>query len=320
MKWIIVGAGALGAILAAHLTRSGEDVQLLARGARAKLLRETGVRLSGLVDLTAQVPIIEDPAALKDADVLVLTVKTYDTETALAPLSRVKARSAFSVQNGMLKNDQLADVFGRQAVIGSAADFSGEVGTDGAVHFTRNEGLYVGELQGGISNRVQTIASTIEAAGVHTIASANIQTVEWSKFVGWLALTPLAVLTRLPTYRVLKDQDLMRLQTVLAREAAQLANNLSIPLEDLFGASPSRTLVTAAVDDWVAQARLLGEVMEASIPGHKMSALQDLERGRRLEVEETFGYVVRKAAELGIDMPALDACYRLLAGFGRSAG
>jgi ketopantoate reductase len=45
--------------------------------------------------------------------------------------------------------------------------------------------------------------------------------------------------------------------------------------------------------------------------------LQDLERGRRLEIEETFGYAVNKAAELGVSVPALDACYRLMAGFAR---
>jgi len=60
--------------------------------------------------------------------------------------------------------------------------------------------------------------------------------------------------------------------------------------------------------------------MEARVPGHKVSALQDLERGRRLEIEETFGYAVRKASEMGLQVPSLDACYRLLAGLSRGAG
>ena len=53
------------------------------------------------------------------------------------------------------------------------------------VQFPRNEGLYVGELAGGTSDRVEGMASILEQAGVHTTASENIQTVEWSKFVGW---------------------------------------------------------------------------------------------------------------------------------------
>jgi 2-dehydropantoate 2-reductase len=320
MTWLIVGGGALGSILAAHLSQAGEDVTVLARGARATLLRHAGIRLTGLQDLTVTARIAEDPRVLSAADVLVLTVKTYDMESALEPLRHVRVTSAFSIQNGVLKDDQLAAAFGRPAVLGAAADFSGEVMPGGTVHFTRNEGLYVGELPHGPSDRAQTITATLQSAGLKAIASENIRTVEWSKYIGWLALTPLAVLTRLPTYRVLKDPELARLQTVLAREAAGLAEHLSIPLEDLMSVSPARTLAAEPEGEWVEQARRLGEAMEARVPGHKVSALQDLERGRRLEIEETFGYAVRKASEMGLPVPSLDACYRLLAGLSRGAG
>jgi len=84
--------------------------------------------------------------------------------------------------------------------------------------------------------------------------------------------------------------------------------------------SPARTLVAEPGGEWVEQARRLGEAMEARVPGHKVSALQDLERGRRLEIEETFGYAVREASEMGLQVPSLDACYRLLAGLSRGAG
>jgi 2-dehydropantoate 2-reductase len=319
MRWLIVGAGAMGSILAAHLSQAGEDVTVLARGARAKLLRHAGIRLTGLQDLTVTARIAEDPRDLATADVLVLTVKTYDTESALEPLRHVRVTGAFSIQNGVLKNDQLVEVFGRSAVLGAAADFSGEVMPDGTVQFTRNEGLYIGELPHGPSERARTIAAALQSAGLKTIASDNIRTVEWSKYIGWLALTPLAVLTRLPTYRVLKDPALARLQTVLARESARLAEHLSIPLENLLGVSPAETLVTAPEEEWVEQSRRLGEAMEARVSGHKVSALQDLERGRPLEIEETFGYAVRKASEMGFQIASLDTCYRLMAGLSANA-
>jgi ketopantoate reductase len=183
-----------------------------------------------LQDVTATVRIAEDPRELATADVLVLTVKTYDMLSALGPLRHVRVTSAFSIQNGVVKDDQLAAAFGGQAVLGAAADFSGEVMPDGAVQFTRNEGLYIGELPHGTSDRVHKIAAPLRSVGLKTTASDNIQTVEWSKYAGWLALTPLAVLTRLPTCQVLKNPELARLQTVLAREAARLAEHLSIPL------------------------------------------------------------------------------------------
>ena len=319
MRWLIVGAGALGSVLAGHLVRAGEDVTLLTRGARAKLLRERGLTLTGLSSFTLPVRIIEDPTAVKSADVLVLTVKTYDTEAALAPLKHVQVESCFSVQNGVVKDEQLAAVFGESAVLGCAADFSGEVLADGVVRYTRNEGLYLGELNGGISDRVRAIAALLEAAAIHTITSQNIQSVEWSKLVGWLAITAPAVLTRLVTHRLVQDPDVARLQVLLAKEAVQVSDKLGIPLEDLFMASPSRTLVRSTPEEWMERSRQYGLNMEAQgLTAHKMSALQDLERGRRLEIEETFGYIVQKAAELGLSVPRLETCYRLLLALDRT--
>jgi 2-dehydropantoate 2-reductase len=317
VNWLIVGAGALGSILAAHLAKAGEGVTLLARGARVQWLRVNGVQIKGLTEISMPVAVVDDPGRIQKTDVLILTVKTYDTQAALAPLRHLRVDGAFSVQNGMAKNDQLAAVFGRRAVLGCAADFSGELHADGVVQFTRNEGLYIGELSSGRSARAEKIASILSSAGIRTTAEQDIQAVEWSKFVGWLALTPLAVLTRRPTYEILMDAHLARLQVTLAEEAAQIAAKLGISLQDMTGVSPAKTLVSCAVEEWVSMSRSYGEAMRTSIPGHKMSALQDLERGRRLEIEETFGYAVNKAAELGVSVPALDACYRLMAGFAR---
>ena len=64
----------------------------------------------------------------------------------------------------------------------------------------------------------------------------------------------------------------------------------------------------------VAIIRRLGAVMETQAPAHKLSTLQDLERGRRLEIEETLGYAVRKGMELDVPLPTVDTCYRLIAG------
>ena len=91
MTWLIVGGGALGSILAAHLSQAGEDVTVLARGARATLLRHAGIRLTGLQDFTVTARIAEDPRELSTADVLVLTVKTYDMESALERLPEAPA-------------------------------------------------------------------------------------------------------------------------------------------------------------------------------------------------------------------------------------
>jgi len=123
------------------------------------------------------------------------------------------------------------------------------------------------------------------------------------------------------THRLVQDPDVARLQVLLAKEAAQVSDKLGIPLEDLFMASPSRTLVTSTPEEWMERSRQYGLNMEAQgLTAHKMSALQDLERGRRLEIEETFGYIVQKAAELGLSVPRMETCYRLLLALDRARG
>src|SRR3989442_8811545 len=112
MKIVILGAGALGTVLGAHVARAGEDVTLIARGQRAAYLQEHGATITGLVDLTVPVPVVTDPSQLHDADVLIVTVKTYDMAAALHSVEHLDVGSVLSLQNGVLKNEQLAQTFG----------------------------------------------------------------------------------------------------------------------------------------------------------------------------------------------------------------
>src|SRR5437868_1736142 len=158
MKIVILGAGALGTVLGAHLARAGEDVTLIARGQRAAYLQEHGATITGLVDFTVPVRVVTDPQQVPAADVLMVTVKTYDMEAALASVKHLDVGSVLSIQNGVLKDEQLAQTFGWAKVLGAMAAFSAEVLPTGAVRFMTNQGCYLGELPAGISDRVQTLA------------------------------------------------------------------------------------------------------------------------------------------------------------------
>jgi 2-dehydropantoate 2-reductase len=103
MRFVILGAGALGSILAGHLARAGEDV-VVARGYRADYMRQHGITLTGLADFTIACPVITDPLALREADVLIVAVKTYDMAAALASLCHLQVAMVLSIQNGVLKN------------------------------------------------------------------------------------------------------------------------------------------------------------------------------------------------------------------------
>src|SRR5262250_3988349 len=119
-------------------------VVVVARGERAAILRQRGIVLGGLADFTVPVAVATDPREVETADVLLVAVKTYDTEPALAGLQHLRVRSALSLQNGVLKNEQLASVFGWERVLGAAVVVSGELQESGAVRFTLNERFAVG--------------------------------------------------------------------------------------------------------------------------------------------------------------------------------
>jgi 2-dehydropantoate 2-reductase len=312
MKFAILGAGALGTILGAHLSRAGHEVVMIARGERARTLQRQGLVLNGLSDIKARPLVVDDPSKLLETGTLIIATKAIDTAKALESLRHLRLENALSVQNGVLKNELLATVFGFSRVIGAMADFSGELLANGEVKFTRNVCLHLGEEKGGLSPRVEALASAIDGAGVRCAAASNIRTREWSKFTGWIAQFPLAVLTRQITWKFLMDERSALVIVRMVREAAKLAEAMKIELTDM-PPLPVPSIAHASDADAVAIIRGIGQKFLDNSPEHRMSAQQDVLRGSRLEHDETLGYALRKAQELGVPMPTLDTCYRILA-------
>lgn len=312
-EFAILGAGAIGSIVGAHLARAGHSVTMLARGDRARAVEQQGLRIRGLADFSVPVRVITDPSQLQAADTLIVAMKTPGTEAALERLKHVEVGVALSIQNGVLKDELLAQTFGADRVLGALADTSGELLPSGEVLFTRNVNLPLGELAGGTSERARRIAGMIDHAGVRSTAVADIVSREWSKFIVWLGLMSMAVSTRSVTWRYLADKDCAWVLARLVREAASLARAQGITLTEGAASLPVGALIDMSEQDAIASIRRIGEDMQRRAPDHRMSSLQDLEAGRPLEVEETFGYAVRKAAALGLSVPLLDAFYHTVA-------
>ena len=312
MKFVIVGAGALGSIVAAHLARAGTPVTLVARGRRADHIEAHGVRLTGLADFTAKVPVIRPGEREIDADVVIVCVKTYDTEAALAPLRLCGQPVALSLQNGVLKNEELAQHFGADRVLGAAANVSGELLADGNTHFTMNQRLPIGEPSGPRSDRVDAIAGTLKDAGIAAEAVENIATVEWTKYATFVPLFAAALLTRLETWRNLSDPQASVAIARLMREMAALAVASGVPVEDQ-GGFPVASIAAAPIEQATATIRGFGAGMRQRAPQHRVSALQDLLRGGRLEVDAILGHAVRLGARLGVPVPTIETCHQFCA-------
>ena len=321
MKFVIVGAGALGSIYAAYLARGGNQVSLIARGQRAAALAKHGIAVAGKESFSVHCDIVTQPETLRETDVLVVATKTYDTAQALAPLRDLKLKSAFSVQNGVLKNELLSDAFGPQATLGAVSMIGGDVlpaegGLPGAVRYNMAGPTILGETAGGESARVKEIVDAFVQCGLNAQASDDITSVEWSKFVGWSGFSTLAILTRLPTWRFMTDADTALIAARVMRETAQVAMRHGVKLQD--SGFSSREFLNATEPDAVKAVQAYGETMKQKAPQFRQSILQDADRNRRLEVDETLDYTLRLAAEHGVPAPTLDLCCRVLRAVSRA--
>jgi 2-dehydropantoate 2-reductase len=316
-EFAILGAGAMGSIVGGHLARAGHRVAMLARGARAAQLEAHGIRIRGLSEFAIPVTTLRDPGQLQGAAVLIVATKTPGTAQALRPLRDARIGVALSLQNGTLKDELLREVFGAERVLGALADTSGELLASGEVLFTRNVNVLIGELAGGESERVSALARTLDAAGVRAAATPEILTLEWSKFCSWVGLIALAVSTRAPTWKFLSDPDAALVLVRLVREMGRLAAALGIALSDR-AILPTASLCRGSEPDAVALILQSGAHYRTHAARHRMSALQDVENGRALEVHETFGYALGRSRALGLELPLLECFTLLLASIDRA--
>lgn len=316
-NFTILGAGAIGSILAAHLVRAGHVVTLVARGGRAAQVANEGLRIRGLADFSSRVHVLDSPTGLRDIGILIVATKANGTAAALAPLSHLnRPEVAFSIQNGIRRSDLLVSAFGRDRALGAVADLSGELLPTGEVLFTRNVDLVVGELAGGVSERAARIAGILDASGVRSHAAADISSLEWSKFLPWAGLAILAVTARATTGRILDDPDAALVLVRVMREISALANAAGIALTDR-AILPVATLLASSEAEAVDLVRKSGVNYLSKVPEHRVSALQDFLGRRALELDETIGEALRVAASRGIAMPITENLYHLVSALQR---
>jgi len=317
-EFAILGAGAMGSILGAHLARAGHSVAMLARGRRAEEVRREGLRITGLARFAAPVHVVDEPVRLREAHVLMVATKAIGTAESLKTLADAKIGRAFSIQNGVLKNDLLAAAFGADHVLGALANMSGELLPSGEVLFTRNVSLQIGALHGAVPAAVRTLAETIDSSGVRCAAVSDIACREWSKFAAWVGMAGAASTTRAVTWKYLVDPDAALIVVRLIREIRELAARARVAFTDdvVF---PVATLCGGTEEAAVRRLNEIGAQFREHSPDHRLSMHQDIDAGRPLEVDETLGHAARTAVQLGLSLPLLDAVYRIAAAIDRTS-
>lgn len=298
MHVVVVGAGAVGTLYGGWLVAGGVEVSFVARGAALEALRERGLTLRGDRGEVRLGPVAADcsPEALRPADAVVLAVKLYDLREAagIAHGCLVEGGLVVGLQNGVGAFETLAERFepGRIAVgpVYSAARLS----SPGCVEYSGARHLVVlGSPRGDVHPGVHALIAGWRRAGVEAEVSHDIDRVLWTKFLGFATNAALTCLSRRPAGVVYHDADLLDLARGSIREIAALAAaegvNLADDAEDV-----TIRLLRSFPPDMVASMR------------------QDLDAGRRLELDDVAGAIVRLGRRHGVPTPIHATAYACL--------
>jgi len=289
MRIAIMGSGGVGGYLGGRLAASGQDVTFIARGAHLDAIRERGLRIeSALGEVTVRpAQASSDPATVGPVDLVIFAVKLYDTEAAAEACRPLvgPATGVVTFQNGVDSPEVLTRVLGREHVVGGVAQIASVIGAPGVIRHTGTMARFAcGELDGRTSARVEALAAALRAAGVEHVVSDAIQRDIWAKMVFLATFAGLTALIRLPIGPIRGDPDTRALYRDGLAEALAVARARGIALPEGF----------------VAQTLARTDQLPSQM---KSSMLEDLERGKRLELAWLSGAIVRMGAELGIPTP-----------------
>ena len=315
MKICVVGAGAIGGLLAVRLAEAGEQVTVVDQGAHLQAIRREGLKLmmaDGSEHVTRSLEAVASIRQAGPQDVVILAVKGHILAEIAPELGSLMAEDTIilPMQNGLPwwyfhkhggeydgRPIECLDPDGRltahvdvDRVIGCVVFPAGEIVSPGVVRHTEGNRFPLGELDGSNTERARTLVDMFTKAGFKSFVLDDIRAEIWLKLLGNLSFNPISALTHATLVDICQYPPSRALAQSLMEEAQTVANRLGITLR-------------VSIEKRIAGAEKVGK--------HKTSMLQDVEAGRGLELEAIMGAVVELARLTGIATPRIDAIYAL---------
>ncbi|MCF3948910.1 2-dehydropantoate 2-reductase [Acidiphilium iwatense] len=322
MKVCIFGAGAIGGFLGVMLERAGCEVSMVARGAHLETMRRDGVRLlMENAEHHARPHCTGDPAELGPQDYVIICLKAHSIPAVvdrMIPLlgndtSVVTAVNGipywyFHRHGGEREGATLesVDPGGRQweilrpeRAIGCVVNPATEVVEPGVIKHVYGDKFPLGEPSGERTERIVRLATAMEAAGLKAPIRDNIRDEIWLKLWGNLCFNPISALTGATLDKIAHDPDTRALAKAMMLEAKSIGDRLGVHF---------RVDVERRIDG------------AGAVVGHKTSMLQDLERGRPMEIDALVTVVQELGALVGVPTPTIDTVLALIRQRGEVAG
>ena len=295
MKIAVMATGGLGGYYGALLSKNGNDVTFIARGAHLRAIRENGLTIQSMhgnfVVKPAQAT--DNPREIGTVDWVLFAVKTYDTESAAQLIKPMVGAptTVVTFQNGVDAFDQIGAAVGKARVIVAPTQIESAISAPGVISqnsaFRRS---IVGEMNGKISPRVEWLVDQLKRAGVEASASDQMPAPLWLKLMFLASASGLTTLAR--------TEGATLFQSQLGRATLRAAMQEVVDIATAHG-------VKLPVDALEKQM----EFAASWRPGMTTSMHKDLLAGKRLEVDALSGAVVRLGAAKGIATPVHQTIY-----------
>jgi len=268
----IMGAGALGCLIGYLIQRSGYDVIFVARGKQYSALLKK-LKISGLINDEVKVKVYQKP---KKADLTFLTVKAYDTENAVKSLSKVDCGVVCSLQNG-LHIEKIMEKYLTKFLRG-VTTYASYIVDWGHIYYAAEGEVIIGNK----SDYVKTVFELLKSCNINVTISDNIHKKIWEKAVVNAVINPITALCKIRNGVIIKSQELWELAEKIINECKTVAKAHGYELEN--------------VEDLVKSV-----IMKTS--KNKSSMLQDIEKGKKTEIDYINGMISKIAEELGLQAP-----------------
>ncbi|NQT06623.1 MAG: 2-dehydropantoate 2-reductase [Candidatus Omnitrophica bacterium] len=288
MKIAIIGPGAIGILFGLNLIKAKEEVVFLDNNTkRAGRLKKDGIKIDGISGAhRSSINITTDPKEIGVSDLVVVCVKSYDTEDAIKhamPLLGDRTR-VLTLQNGAGNVQILEDAVGDNKVIGGITSQGANVKEWGhVVHAGRGDTI-IGMTNKKVLGPIRDVARILNKAGFQTKVSKDINSIMWSKLIINVGINALTALTRLNNGRLLDFDGTKDVMRRAVSEAVKVAK---------------RKRVRLTYDDPIQKVELVCKATSKNIS----SMLQDVLRKKKTEIEFINGAIVRQGANYGIPTP-----------------
>lgn len=295
-KILIIGAGAVGGYYGAKLTQAGEDVTFLARGKTLEALQKKPLKIKSYQgDFQVPVSAVASLDGLESPDLILIAVKCYDTDLILKQIQPLVSShtTLLSLQNGVENEIKMSTTFSPQQTIGGVCYIGSETLEPGLILHNANGSIAIGELDGAITPRIQSLTEMFQKAQIDVRPSDNIWKNLWIK-LGWNAsFNQVCTIARTDVGHVLDDPHLLELIKKTYREVFAMARGHQVD-----------------IDDSVIEASLM--FSQKDLRSVRPSMLQDFENHRQLEHETFSGFLSREGKRLNIPTPINDTFYDFL--------